>query len=259
MSKDPSKKQAEPRAIIEAVLLTSTDPVSSGRLVSLLSDYSFSNRDIRNLIEELNDEYSQGTRSFHIIEIGGGFQIATRENFGPWLRKFHNNPNQVRLSQAGLESLAIVAFKQPITRIEIDAIRGVNSGGVIQTLMELKLIRIVGRSEGVGKPMLLGTTRDFLMHFGLKSLVDLPKAKELEELLASGEDKAQMRQHLADRLADLEVQVYSNENVGVDQSSSADLEEAVRDDSLSDESSTVIEHSEKRIDSQFENIADEEL
>ena len=259
MITDHSEKHFEVRAIIEAVLLTSTDPVSSGRLVSLLSDYSFSNRDIRSFIEELNDEYSQGDRSFNIIEIGGGFQIATRENFGPWLRKFHNNPNQVRLSQAGLESLAIVAFKQPITRIEIDAIRGVNSGGVIQTLMELKLIRIVGRSEGVGKPMLLGTTRDFLMHFGLKSLVDLPKAKELEELLASGEDKAELRQHLAERLADLEVQGGSNEKMDDNQSSSVGLEEFVRDDSLSDKSSVVIENSEKKADSQYKNTAEEEL
>ena len=213
MSKDYSIKPAEARAIVEAVLLTATDPISSSRLVALFDDYN--GRDVRGFVDELNKEYSQGGRSFSIIEIGGGFQIATREDFGPWLRKFHNNPNEIRLSQAALESLAIVAFKQPITRIEIDAIRGVNSGGVMQTLMELKMVRIVGRSEGVGKPMLFGTTRDFLIHFGLKSLVELPKAKEIEELLASDDNKVELRRHLADSSADLAI--HSNDRQDVNE------------------------------------------
>jgi segregation and condensation protein B len=91
-----------------------------------------------------------------------------------------------------------------VTRIEVDTIRGVNSGGVMQTLMELSMIRIVGRSEGIGKPMLFGTTREFLVHFGLKTLADLPKPRELEELLASGENKAEVRQQMAMELQDLQ-------------------------------------------------------
>jgi len=105
------------------------------------------------------------------------------------VRKFHDR-SQVRLSQAALETLAIIAFKQPVTRVEVDSVRGVDSGGVLRTLMELNMIRIVGRSEGVGRPMLFGTTRDFMTHFGLRSLADLPKPRELEELLAEGERKA---------------------------------------------------------------------
>jgi len=253
VSKDYSIKPAEARAIVEAVLLTATDPISSSRLVALFDDYN--GRDVRVFVDELNKEYSQGGRSFSIIEIGGGFQIATREDFGPWLRKFHNNPNEIRLSQAALESLAIVAFKQPITRIEIDAIRGVNSGGVMQTLMELKMVRIVGRSEGVGKPMLFGTTRDFLLHFGLKSLVDLPKAKELDDLLASGEDKAELRRHLAD----LEVQVETNDQADVGQGSSANLGGFSSEDSLSENSSLPVENIDVEADSTFKEAPDEDL
>ncbi len=133
-----------------------------------------------------------GGNAFTIAEVAGGFQLATRQEYGPWLRKFHDR-NPVRLSQAALETLAIVAFKQPITRAELDTVRGVNSGGVLHTLMELNMIRLAGRSEAVGKPMLFGTTREFLIHFGLRSLTDLPKPKKLQELLATGEQQAKAR------------------------------------------------------------------
>ena len=117
----------------------------------------------------------------------------------------------MRLSQAALEALAIVAFKQPITRVEIDSIRGVNSAGVMQKLMELGLIRITGRSDGVGRPMLFGTTREFLVHFGLNSLAELPKPRELEELEwiqtnpgleAAFENKGELKE-IRERLAEI--------------------------------------------------------
>lgn len=176
------------RAIIEAILMTADAPVSPGRLQSLLK--GINGRDIRQAVDELNEQYQVHGHAMSVVEVAGGFQVATRGDYGPWVRKFHDR-GSVRLSQAGLETLAIVAFKQPITRMEIDSIRGVDSGGVIRTLLEVNMIRIVGRSEGVGRPMLFGTTRDFMTHFGLKSLADLPKPKELEELLAEGDRKAQ--------------------------------------------------------------------
>jgi len=175
------------RRIIEAVLLTADTPVSPGRLLGLFK--GLSGRDIRRAVDELNERYDAGQHAMRIIEISGGFQISTLKEFGPWVRKFHDR-GQVRLSQAGLETLAIIAFKQPVTRIEVDSVRGVESGGVIRTLMELNMIRLVGRSEGLGRPMLFGTTKEFMVHFGLKSLADLPKPKELEELLAAGASKA---------------------------------------------------------------------
>ncbi|MBT7599109.1 MAG: SMC-Scp complex subunit ScpB, partial [Gemmatimonadetes bacterium] len=146
-------------------------------------------KDLRRAVDELNRRYVDGDHAMTITEVAGGFQFVTLKEFGPWVRKFHDR-SSVRISQAALETLAILAFKQPVTRIEVDSIRGVDSGGVIRTLLELNMIRIVGRSEGVGRPMLFGTTREFMSHFGLKSLADLPRPKELEELLAEGERKA---------------------------------------------------------------------
>lgn len=192
---DGSSRDVAPlkaRAIIEALLITASEPVTPGRLTNLLSGYN--GRDIREAVDALNAQYEDAGHGILVVEIAGGYQLASRQEYGPWLRKYHKTSNQVRLSQAGLEALAIVAFKQPVTRIEIDSIRGVNSGGVLHTLLEVNMVRIVGRSEGIGKPMLFGTTREFLVHFDLKSLSELPKPKELEELLAEGQHKAEARQ-----------------------------------------------------------------
>ena len=212
MSEERSVAPEKASAIIEAILLTADAPVMPGRLVALLDEYN--GRDIRELVDSLNAGYADGGHGFSIVEVAGGFQLATQRECGPWLRKFHNDPNQIRLSQAALEVLAIVAFKQPVTRIEVDTIRGVNSGGVMQTLMELSMIRIVGRSEGIGKPMLFGTTREFLVHFGLKTLADLPKPRELEELLESGENKAEVRQQMAMELQDLQDRADAQQESG---------------------------------------------
>jgi len=203
---DGSSRDVDPlkaRAIIEALLITASEPVTPGRLTNLLSGYN--GRDIREAVDALNAQYEDAGHGILIVEIAGGYQLASRQEYSPWLRKYHKTSNQVRLSQAGLEALAIVAFKQPVTRIEIDSIRGVNSGGVLHTLLEVNMVRIVGRSEGIGKPMLFGTTREFLVHFGLKGLSELPKPKELEELLAEGQYKAEARQ-LALELDELQKQ-----------------------------------------------------
>jgi segregation and condensation protein B len=178
------------RQIIEAVLVSADAPVTPGRLLALFD--GLNGRDLREAIDALKAQYETNGNAFTIAEVAGGFQLATRQEYGAWLRKFHDR-NPVRLSQAALETLAIVAFKQPITRAELDTVRGVNSGGVLHTLMELNLIRLAGRSEAVGKPMLFGTTKEFLIHFGLRSLADLPKPKELQELLAAGEELAHAR------------------------------------------------------------------
>jgi segregation and condensation protein B len=178
------------RQIVEAVLVSAEAPVTPGRLLALFDGVN--GRHLREAIDALKAQYETSGSAFTIAEVAGGFQLATRPEYGPWLRKFHDR-NPVRLSQAALETLAIVAFRQPITRAELDAVRGVNSGGVLHTLMELNMIRLAGRSEAVGKPMLFATTREFLVHFGLRSLADLPKPRELQELLAAGEEQAQAR------------------------------------------------------------------
>jgi len=178
------------REIIEAILVTADAPVTPGRLLALFD--GLNGRDIREAIDALKNHYDEAGHAFTIAEVAGGFLLATRQDYGPWLRKFHDR-GQVRLSQAALETLAIVAFKQPVTRAELEAVRGVNSGGVLHTLMELNLIRIAGHSEAIGRPMLFATTREFLVHFGLKSLADLPRPREIEELLTEGEKRAQQR------------------------------------------------------------------
>lgn len=192
-TRDHEQEQLAPenlRQIVEAILVSAEAPVTPGRLLALFD--GLNGRHLREAVDALKAQYEESGSAFTIAEVAGGFQLATRQEYGPWLRKFHDR-NPVRLSQAALETLAIVAFRQPITRAELDAVRGVNSGGVLHTLMELNLVRLTGRSEAVGKPMLFGTTREFLIHFGLKSLADLPKPRELQELLAAGEELAQAR------------------------------------------------------------------
>lgn len=177
----------EVRTIVEAILVTAEEPVSPGRLLGVLK--GLNGKDIRQAIDDLNDRYDRGGHAMTIREVAGGYQLATRKEFGAWVRKLHDR-GPVRLSQAALETLAVIAFKQPVTRVEIDSTRGVDSAGVVRHLLELNLVRIVGRSEGLGRPMLFGTTKEFMTHFGLKSLADLPKPRELEELLAEGQHKA---------------------------------------------------------------------
>ena len=174
------------RAIIEAILLTSSEPVSPGRLLGVLK--GLTGREVREAVDGLNKQYEAGNHAIRVAEVAGGFQLVTAAEFASWVRRFQDR-GPVRLTQAGLETLALVAFKQPVTRAEIDNVRGVNSAGVLRTLLEVDMVRIVGRSEGLGRPMLFGTTREFLVHFGLKGLTDLPKPKELEELLAEGARK----------------------------------------------------------------------
>lgn len=191
------------RSVIEAVLLSAETPVSAGRLAEVVDGHGV--REVARLVDELREEYGRTGRGFTIVEVAGGYQLATRSELSPWLRRFHKDRHQVRLSQAALETLAIIAFKQPLTRMEVDSIRGVNSAGVLQTLMEVGMVRITGRSDGIGKPMLFGTTREFLVHFGLKNLADLPKPKELEELLAEGEEKARVREQAAGGAGEAEI------------------------------------------------------
>ena len=215
MSHDPTTASrdvdsAQARAIIESILLTATEPVTPGRLVDLLAGYN--GRDIREAIDALNAQYEAAGHGIEVVELAGGYQLASRQEYGPWLRKYHKTSRQVRLSPAGLEVLAIIAFKQPVTRIEIDNIRGVSSASVVQTLMELNMVRLAGRSEGIGKPMLFGTTREFLVHFGLRGLSELPKPKELEELLAEGQPPTAARQ-LASELDELQKQAEEEDEL----------------------------------------------
>jgi len=170
--------QDEAKRIIEALLFVSDRPVSIDTFSDILK--GFKPEEIRTLLGELNSEYASSGRSFSIKEIGGGFQMMTDPIYSKWISALYKRPSD-KLTGPSLETLAIIAYKQPITRSDIEAIRGVNVDGVLSTLEERSLIRTRGRREGPGRPILYGTTSEFLMHFGLKSLEELPNLKEFKE------------------------------------------------------------------------------
>ncbi|MBI4974341.1 MAG: SMC-Scp complex subunit ScpB [Candidatus Omnitrophica bacterium] len=168
----------EAKRALEAILFVSDGPISINTVKEVLVDIEPTT--IRSLIEELNNEYASSNRSFSIKEIAGGFQMLTDPIYSKWISALYKKTPD-RLTGPSLETLAIIAYKQPITKSEIEAIRGVNVDGVLDTLEERLLIRSRGRLETPGRPILYGTTNEFLERFGLKSLEELPKLKEFKE------------------------------------------------------------------------------
>jgi segregation and condensation protein B len=169
----------EARRIIEAMLFASAKPVGAGELAQALEDFGADA--VKGLVGELNAEYQAQNRSFSVVEIAGGFQLAADSYYAPWIKKLLVKEEARRLSMPALETLAVIAYKQPITRSEIEIIRGVNVDGVIDNLLEKRLIRESGRKEAPGRPFMYSVTDEFLQHFGLKSLQDLPQLKEFTE------------------------------------------------------------------------------
>ena len=171
----------EYRAITEAVLFASDAPLSLTELSRIMDDVG---EDLAGAcIEALNERYAKGGHGFEIRHVANGYQLSSKVDYAKWIRRLYRGRIPSRLTQAALECLSIVAYKQPISRSEVEAIRGVNVDGVLRTLLDRNLIRIAGRGEGVGRPILYATTGDFLRYFGLNKLSDLPKMDELNELL----------------------------------------------------------------------------
>lgn len=170
-------------SIVEAVLFSSDGPIKATRIAQVLGIGTA--RDVKKQIERLNERYEEVGSAFRILSIAGGFQMFTPPAYDPWLAKLQKAKADTRLTQAALETLAIVAYKQPIIRADIEAIRGVAAGEMLVRLRELKMVKIVGRAEEVGRPLLYGTTQRFLEVFGLSSLKELPKLDDEE-----GDDQA---------------------------------------------------------------------
>jgi segregation and condensation protein B len=179
-----SMESSEQRRIIEALVVGSPDPISATRLAQIVPDCTPAA--VREMVDSLNAEYQANDRSFEIWEVAGGYQIRTRAEFSGYLQQLQKQ-RPLRLSQAALDTLAIVAFKQPVTRGELEGVRGVDSGAVLRSLLERRLLRIAGHREVPGRPMLYGTTRRFLEVFGLESLKQLPSLREVEALGADRE------------------------------------------------------------------------
>ena len=162
---------------LEAILFAAHEPLAPARLGALIGDLD--GKAVRKLVEQLNAEYTAGGRAFRIEEIAGGFQILTRPEYNGWLRKLHKSRSEGKLSQTAMLTLAIIAYKQPIKRLDIESIRGAACGETIRALMDKGLVKIVGREESLGRPLLYGTTKKFLQSFGLASLKELPRVEEL--------------------------------------------------------------------------------
>ena len=167
--------------IVEGVLFASDAPLKAEEIAR--ADESLDEDRVQEAIDELRTLYDETERAFQIVELGEGYQLLTRTELAPYLERFDPVPRPSRLSGPALETLAIIAYRQPIGRIEVEYIRGVQAAGVIRTLQDRDLIEVVGRAEGLGRPLLYGTTRRFLEHFGFAGLDDLPRPEDLPILL----------------------------------------------------------------------------
>jgi segregation and condensation protein B len=182
----PALPTSEIRAILEALVFASPHPVTPREIGQVLSGVE--KAEWLAAMAELSADYSREGRGLQLLEVAGGYQITTRPEYNDWVRELLSPKTPSRLSIQALETLAVIAYKQPVTLPEIIELRGVKSGGVVKTLLEKRLIRIIGRKEVVGRPMLYGTTKDFLLHFGLKDLGELPKIEEFAEVLGEEVD-----------------------------------------------------------------------
>ncbi len=167
------------KKIIESLLFVSEDPITAEKICKAAGSWEMA--EIRTALEELIDEYQARNGGFYLARVAGGFQFRTPPETTEWIKRLIQ-PNAPRLSKAALETLAIIAYKQPVIRADIEHIRGVDSGGVIRMLLERKLLRVLGRKEIPGRPLIYATTKLFLQVFDLKDLRDLPSPKEIEEM-----------------------------------------------------------------------------
>jgi segregation and condensation protein B len=176
----PKRGAAELKAILEALIFASPEPLTLKALAKLLDNEP--KDDIQAALAELRRDYDR-PGGLQLVEIAGGYQIVTRQDLHDWVRRLFHERTTQKLTVQGLETLAVIAYRQPITALEITEVRGVNTSGVLNTLLERHLIKIVGRKQVVGRPFLYATTREFLIRFGLNDLSDLPKVEDMAEAL----------------------------------------------------------------------------
>jgi segregation and condensation protein B len=188
------------KALVEGMIFAAAEPLSVRDLRTIYEGdlrgaeaRLLEPEEIRKIVDELNGEYRKAGRPYQIVTIAGGYQFATLPEYAGWLGKLYREQGRRKLSQSGVESLAIIAYKQPITKAEIEKIRGVNCDYVLKTLLEKELASITGRAETVGRPLLYGTTREFLKHFGLNDITDLPRPREIEEILGESQFETERR------------------------------------------------------------------
>lgn len=165
------------KQIIEALLFAADQPITLAQMAELGPE-DVEKASLRVMLEELAADYDG--RGVQLKEVAGGWQLSTRPEYGEWVRRMHHVESRAKLSRAALDTLAIVVYRQPITKTEVEALRGVDSSGVLKTLLERRLIKILGRKRVVGRPILYGSSREFLQYFGLSDLTDLPRPEDLD-------------------------------------------------------------------------------
>lgn len=176
----PPQRSAELKAILEALIFASPDPLGLKAIAKILD--AEPKEDIERALGELKQDYER-PGGLQLVEVAGGYQIVTRPDLHEWVRRLFHERTTQKLSVQALETLAVIAYRQPITSLEIAEVRGVNTSGVLNTLLERHLIKIVGRKQVVGRPFLYATTREFLIRFGLKDIGELPKIEDMAEAL----------------------------------------------------------------------------
>jgi segregation and condensation protein B len=191
MDEAPVLPPDEVRAVLEALIFASPQPLTPREIGKVLGGVP--KEAWQAALAEIRADYARDGRGLQLVEVAGGHQITTRPEYNDWVRELLDPRTPTRLSIQALETLAVIAYKQPVTLPEIIDLRGVKSGGVLKTLLEKRLIRITGRKEVVGRPMLYGTTKQFLLHFGLKDLAELPKIEEFAEVLGEEVDVAGLK------------------------------------------------------------------
>jgi len=219
-------EQEEIKAIIENILLAADQPISETQFKNLLGD-EVEKVSFKSVLEELVDEYS--SRNLQILQVAEGYQLCTRHDYSDWVRKFLKFDKTTKLSQPSLDTLAIIAYKQPLTKAEVEEIRGVDSSGVVRTLLEKKVISPGGRKKVPGRPIMYRTTRKFLEYFGLRDLSDLPTLEDFKESELEGQispDQTtlpfdELSGDAAEEMVDMasEVEIQSTDPADIDSSS----------------------------------------
>ncbi len=205
-------------SVIEALIFSSDDVISASEIIKAIKvidgeEVQVSEDEIEETVDLLNKNYEEQNLSFRILRIANGYLFATTKDYSKYVGYLSSEKSKRRLSQAALETLSIIAYKQPITKPEIESIRGVNSDYILNTLLEKNLVNIAGRAESVGRPLLYSTTDEFLKYFGLNKLSDLPKPREIEEIMNDEDFIEQKRKIMMNTLEDsMENELRTDEN-----------------------------------------------
>lgn len=218
--------------IIEGILFASDAPLTAEEICRNLQKTKHAVElrpsEAEYLIDKLNEQYEEQGRAFTITYLGGGYTFRTREELHPWLKVFQHENEKRKISQSAVEALAIIAYKQPITKPEVDHIRGVDSGYIVRQLLDKGLIEVAGRYDGPGRALLYRTTSTFLTHFGINSIEELPKPREIEEILQD-DDMAEHRQFMLELKSELDEGQNSNGDAENDENSGDDNEEGTQE------------------------------